>query len=370
VSGSDVAVVGGGIIGVAVAYACARRGARVTLLERSEPGAGASGMAAGMLTPASEALGPGPFLDLSRHSLGLWPELAAELQEATGLDCGLELSGLLRVAGDEAEAVALRERLAWQRATGIAGSWLAADEAASVEPALLASCGAVLYPEEGRVVSGQAVRALLAACRQRGVEVRCGVEVVGPAAHGLALGDGSSVDAESVVLAAGPWTGRLAAAWGVRLPLRAVRGELLGLRELHRPPQRVLYAGGLGYVLARRDGMVVVGSTEEEAALDAELRPKDAPALWAIARRLLRGAGSAVAAGSWVGLRPATPDGLPILGEVTMEGASGPRVLVATGHYRNGVLLAPATAEGIASRILQRAAAPVWTAFAVDRFAG
>jgi glycine oxidase len=357
-------VVGAGIAGGAVAWGCARRGARVVVLERRVPAAGASGAAAGMLAPCSEAPGPGPFLDLARHSLGLWPALTAALLEEGGIDCELDTGGLLRVALEQADIPRVRERLAWQQAAGVAVEWLDRGAAASAEPALSKVAGAALYHGEGHVHSVRAVTALLAAARRHGAEVHSGAEVVGGlAGGGVRLADGRSLAASAVVLCAGAWTGAIAAAFGVSaLTVEPVRGQLLGLRGLVPAPARVLYAGRQGYAVAKRDGLTLVGATEERAGFEARPTEVAEAALNEVGLRLLRGFPSATLVRTWVGLRPRSSDGLPLLGQLP-DVTGDSTLFVATGHFRNGVLLAPATTQGMASMVLDRVRPAGWDAF-------
>ncbi|TMC50545.1 MAG: glycine oxidase ThiO [Chloroflexi bacterium] len=360
----DVAVAGAGIIGSAVAHACARRGARVLLLDRDQPGAHASGGAAGMLTPSSEADAPGPFLDLARHSLSLWPALAAELLEESGVDPELVLDGVLRVAIDDGDLVRLKERCAWQQAAGLTCRRLDRAALTGSEPALASPlAAAAVYPDEGHVQSARAVQALVGAARRWGAEVQSGVEVVAVDPGGrVRLAGGGTVLAGAVVIAAGAWVSRLTA-----LPVRPVRGQLIGVRGLPRLPRHVLVAGRRGYAVAKRDGLVLVGATEEDAGFDARVTVAATEALLQTGRRLLAGFADATLAHSWSGLRPRTPDALPVLGP--LPGHPGPiPVLVAGAHFRNGVLLAPATAAGMADLALERRTPPDWAAFDPRRF--
>lgn len=362
----DVAVVGGGVIGAAVARALAVAGARVVLLERCERvGQGASGAAAGMLAPCSEADEAGAFLDLARASLALWAGLATELVEAGAGDCELSLDGLLRVALDDEDAAALRSRLEWQKGLGVEVDWLDAAQLAELEPAAARPMvGAAWYPAEGHVHSPRAVTALIADAERRGVEVRGGAEVVGAGDGALRLGDGSRIATATVVVAAGAWSGRLGAAFGLgdrATAVAPVRGQLLALRGLDPLPRHVIFGGRRGYAVAKRDGLLLVGATEEDAGFDMSISEGAGERLLTTASRLVAGAASATVAHSWAGLRPRTPDGLPLLGDAGEAG--GMRVVLATGHHRNGVLLAPATAAGIASIVLERRPPPGWAAF-------
>jgi len=357
----DVAVVGAGVVGAAIAYECASRGARVVLLDRDRPGAHASGAAAGMLAPCSEAHQAGPFLDFARQSCAMWPGFAERVREDGGVDPELGIDGLLRVAVDADAAGEVRERLRWQHDAGIAeGAWVDTAAACDLEPALRGDVeGAAWYPREGHVHSQHAVRALVAAAVAQGAEVMAGAEVVGSAAHGVRLRDGTEIAAGHVVLAAGAWLGDLSAAFGCPLPVRPIHGQLVALANLPRSPRRVLFAGLLGYVVAKRDGTVLAGATEEDRGFDAATHPEATQRLLTTAQRLLHGAEHATVTHAWAGLRPAAPDRLPLLGQL----AHSPDVVVAGAHYRNGVLLAPATAHGIAGMLLDGITPHGWSAF-------
>ncbi len=374
----DVAVAGAGIVGTAIAYECARRGARVVLLDRDTPGAHATGAAAGMLAPCSEAHEAGAFLTLARQSLDLWPDFAAAVREDSGTDPELILEGLLRVALDDAAADDVRRRLDWQAQAGIAGgSWLDAAGARELEPALTGDIrGAAWYPREGHVNSRRAVQALATAAQHRGAALLAGAEVVGPAASGagVRLGDGAEIAADHVVLAGGAWLGALAAAFGGAVPVEPAHGQIAVLHGVSGAPRRVVYAGLHGYVVARRDGTVLAGATEEDRGFATEPRPEVTAHLHTRAQRLVPGTAAAAGVTAWTGLRPRTPDRLPLLGPLpastsaTATDARRPRTWIAGGHYRNGVLLAPATARGMAGMLLDGRTPDGWHAFDPRRF--
>ncbi|HEY6377777.1 MAG TPA: FAD-dependent oxidoreductase, partial [Candidatus Dormibacteraeota bacterium] len=350
----DVAVVGAGIAGCAVAMACAQRAARVALLDRGQPGAGASGAAAGLLAPGGETDQPGAFFDAARASLALWPELAAAATEASGIDCGLSIDGLLRLAQDAAEVAALERRLAWQQAAGVAVEWLDETAVLATEPACAAApWGAAWYPGEGHVDSPASVRALATGAERLGATLLAGAEVAGATpGGGLRLAGGAHLEAAVVVIAAGAWSGSVAATMGLPAPpLRPLRGQLIVLKGVGRLPDRVLYAGRLGYAVAGRDGFLLVGATEEDAGYEVAVTAAATEELLTTARTLVTGAAAAILHGARVGLRPAAPDRLPLLGELGNLGDT--RVLIASGHHRNGVLLAPVTATGMAGLALE-----------------
>jgi glycine oxidase len=317
-----------------------------------------------MLAPCSEANGTGPFLDLARHSLDLWPAFAGGLLEESGIDCELDTGGLLRVALGEVDIPELRERLTWQHAAGVAVEWLDGGVAASAEPSLAGVAGAALYRSEGHVNTVRVVTALLAAARHHGAEVQNGADVVGWLdGGGVRLADGRSIAAGAVILCAGVWTGTVAAALGApALPVEPVRGQLLWLRGLAPAPARVLYAGLRGYAVTKREGLTLVGATEEHAGFETRLTDAGGAWLRGVGARLLRGFHSASVDRACVGLRPRSPDGLPLLGWLG-DVRGGGALFTATAHHRNGVLLAPATGEGMASVILDRIPPPGWEAF-------
>jgi glycine oxidase len=263
----------------------------------------------------------------------------------------------------------VRERLGWQAAAGIeAGRWVEGAEVRELEPAVTAELvGAAWYPGEGHVNSFKAVRALVAAATRRGAVVRSGATVVGAApGGGVRLGSGEAIPAGNVVLAAGAWLREVGRAFGTELPVRPVHGQLVALRGLSTVPRRVVFAGLQGYLVARADGTVLAGATEEDREFETAADPTQTAALRRRAERLVPAAGGATELAAWTGLRPCAPDGLPLLG--SLDTARGPsRVHVAGGHYRNGVLLAPVTARGMAECVLEGRVPQGWEAFAPGR---
>ncbi len=367
----DIVVVGGGIIGCSIAWHLARAGIRVAVVERGRVGGQASGAAAGMLAPISEADGPGPFLDLGLASLAVFPEVAGQLREETGIDVEYVPSGLLRVALDEAEAVALAARVAWQREAGLSVEWLDGAGARAVEPAVGEVTAAVYYPQEHHVFSPRLVQAFAMAAARRGVRFLEGVEVTGFVTDGdRVLGvrvagapDGETLAAGQVVIAAGAWTGLCAAWLGVALPVTPVRGQIIALQQLPPAPGRIVFSDR-GYAVAKVDGTVVVGATEDRAGFDSRVTAAGVAYLAALGPRLAPTLEAACFRHAWAGLRPWSADDLPLIGPV--PGWRG--VAVAAGHYRNGILLSPVTGRLVADALTGAAPWPV--AFAPGRFSG
>ncbi|HXG42275.1 MAG TPA: glycine oxidase ThiO [Dehalococcoidia bacterium] len=349
---SDVVVIGGGVIGCAVAHSLAAYGLRVSLLERGGLAEEASGAAAGMLAPLAEAHGPGPFLELCLASLALFPALARELAEATGLDVGLSLCGLLRVALTAEEEDSLRRRYAWQRDTGLPLAWLDGAEARGLEPALsLRTRGAVLSEAEGQVDPQLLVHALARAAQAHGARILLSTPVLGIVRRGRrVLGVRTPrgiVRAQQVVVAAGPWTGRLLAGMGLRVPTPPRRGQMLAYRG--RPIRRIVW-GAEGYLVPKATGVTYAGATVEAVGFRRRTTQRGLQRLRRMARSLVPSLARSEVAAAWAGLRPGSPDGLPIIGPVPgWEGLS-----VASGHFRNGVLLAPVTGRLLAQALTGR----------------
>ena len=305
------------------------------MLERGRPGCGASSVAAGMLAPVTEAdFGEDELLALNLESATLWPEFARELEEVTGIDVGYRQSGALVVAVDRDDAEELRRLHALQRSSGLTAEWLVPSAARRLEPGLAPRIGgAIDAPGEAHVDPVAVLRALEAAVVAAGGEIRQ-----------QEITSLDQPDARAVVLAAGAWSGQIA-----DVDVHPVKGQLLHLRARGgvAPPLERIVRTPRCYIVPRADGRVVVGATSEERGFDTTV---DAGAI----HRLLEAAWE-VLPDVWelefvqalAGLRPATPGNRPLIG------ASGtPGVVHATGHYRNGVLLAPVTAERVVDALV------------------
>ncbi len=347
----DLLIVGGGVIGLATARDAAARGLRVTLLERGNCGREASWAAAGMLSPLGEALQPGPFLRFGLDSLEAYPAFVAELQEETGIGVELRKCGKLRLALSEGEEERLRARFHWARDRNLDVRWLESGELQAEEPALVAPArGGLLLEDDFRVDNRALARALVESLRLRGVSIREGEEVRGVAvrngrARAVLLADGESLPASAVLLAAGAWTGTLEGL-PFPVPVRPVRGQMLALHPAASPSRRVLESEEV-YLVPRDDGRVLVGATEEEVGFRRETTAGGLADVLNAALRLVPGLRSASVDQTWAGLRPGSPDGLPILG--AHPGVKD--LYIATGHFRNGILLTPATAGAMGALV-------------------
>lgn len=349
----DVAIIGGGAIGCAVAYHAAGRGARVALFEAEELGSGASGALAGMLSGQGEAEKPGPLRDLMIQGREYHRTFSQELYEATGLDPGYVWDGALRTAVDEASKESLLEEHSWNAEGNLSSEWLTGEEARELEPALSPEIIAGLYlPDDGQVNPRPLVQALAQGAALKGAEIQEATRVTefvadGDRVTGVRTTQGD-VSAGVVVLAAGAFSNLLSEQLGIRLPLYALKGQLIVLHTRPVPIKANIWDSGNNYVVPKMDGRVIVGATEEPSVHDRRTTLGGIAELSRVAIGLVPGLAEASFGGAWGGLRPATPSGYPILGPV--EGLEG--LLLATGHFRNGVLLSAITGDIIATLAL------------------
>lgn len=360
----DVVIVGGGIIGCSVAFHLARAGVRPLLLERGEVGGEASSGAAGLLSAQAHSDEAGPLFDLKLASRALYPALAAELAERTGLDIEHRGLGHLVPAFDPAEAAAIRARVAWQAEGGLPAEWLDGRAAREWEPGLAPDAlGAGWFPRDHHVNNTAVTQALAAAVLRLGGTIRTGCPVTalcreGERITGVRTATGT-LAAGQVVLAAGCWAAELGATAGLAIPVLPAKGQILVAR-LPRPATRqVVYAGV--YVIPRETGEHILGSTVEYVGFDKSVTPEGLAAVLTPAVRLVPALEEAELAASWGCLRPATPDGLPILD------ASRPGLVLAAGHFRNGILLGPITGQLLAQAILEGRPPALLEPFRLDR---
>ncbi|CAN5429159.1 MAG: glycine oxidase ThiO [Rubrobacteraceae bacterium] len=349
----DIAVVGGGAVGCSVAYHAAKRGASVALFEADRIASGASGAAAGMLNAQAESHSPGPMLDLMLESRKMHETFSGELREHSGLDPEYIRAGTLRVATDEAFAGKLESTYEWQRREGLSAEWLDADDTRELGPGLSPATLAGLYfPEEGQINSPRLVKALALAAANMGAEILECASVSeflmdGDRLAGLrsVLGD---FHAGAVVLAGGAASGSLASKLGVEIPVFPVKGEILSVEARHPTPISANIWSDACYLVPKRDGRIVIGATEETGVYDRRPTLGGVARLSGAAARLVPEVSGLPFSSAWGGLRPGTPDGMPILGAADEWG----NLFIATGHYRNGVLLAPITGEIISALAL------------------
>jgi glycine oxidase len=368
----DAAVIGAGVCGLSAAWHLARGGARVVVVDRDEPGRAATHQAAGMLAPVSEAeFGHEALLALNLAGAERWPGWAAELTAASGHEVGLRTHGTLEVArnGDEAEAL---DRLhAFRTRLGLPVERLLSSAARRLEPALAPTVRLALnVPDEHSVDPRVVAAALLAACTAAGVTVRTGAEVTGlvtegGAAAGVTLRGGEELQAGVVVLAVGAWSGALPGLpEHAAVPVRPVKGQILRLRDPAGPGllERMLRYEG-GYIVPRGDGRYVLGATVEERGFDTTVTAGALHDLLRDAAELVPGVLELELEQASAGLRPGTPDNAPVIGAGALPG-----LVWATGHHRNGILLAPVTGDAVAALVLGEEPPVDLAPFAADRF--
>ncbi|MHB2024413.1 MAG: glycine oxidase ThiO [Mycobacteriales bacterium] len=366
---ADVVVVGGGVIGLACAWRLAGLGLAVQVVD-PDPGSGASRAAAGMLAPVTEAhFGEEQLVALTLASAAAYPGFVEELCQATGADVGFRESGTLAVALEAGDRAALADLAGLQARLGLEVTLLSGREARRLEPTLAPGIAGGSYAAgDHQVDPRRLTAALLAALSARGAALRrarvsslIGADRV----SGVRLADGERIQAGTVVLAAGAWSGALAPPGLV--PVRPVKGQILRLGAGPLPPAhsvRPLVEGRPCYVVPRADGEIVVGATVEEMGFDTTVLAGAVSGLLRDATAVLPGLAECSFVEACAGLRPATPDNAPLVGP------AGPAGLVlATGHYRNGILLAPLTADAIASAVGGEGLPPAFAPFPADRFA-
>ena len=372
---ADVVVAGGGVIGTAIAWRAAAAGLDVVLVDPAD-GHAASLVAAGMLAPASEALfGEGALLRLNLLALRRFGSFAAELEEATGHQVGLRREGTLAVAYDPGDYAALIRLTAFRRSAGLDAEELDSRACRKLEPFLAPDVhGGVLFADDWSVDNRRYAAALRAAAgsakvrsvRDRVLEVR----VRDGQARGVRLGDGGDIDAARVVVAAGCWSGTVGGLPdALRTVIRPVKGQLLRLRHPAGVPPvishtiRAIVRGTDVYLVPRADGELILGATSEERGPDQTVTAGAVHDLLHDAMSVLPVTSELILAETCAGLRPGTPDNGPVVGRCGPDG-----LLLVTGHYRNGILMSPATADAAVALLAGQAPAPEWEPFTPARF--
>jgi glycine oxidase len=353
----DVIVVGGGTIGLSCAWRMASRRLRVAVVD-PEPGRGASWVAAGMLAPVSEVhYGEEALLALTMASARRWPAFAAELEADAGAGIGYRTTGTLVVDVDEGDRAWSDALFAFQRSLGLEVERLTGRRVRDLEPNVAPGVrSGMLVTGDHQVQTRRLVAALLAAAAHRGVVFHrapaTAVDVDGGAAVRGVQCDGTQLTAPVVVLAAGCWSGSLAGLpAGVVPPVRPVKGQILrlsgdGERPLLQRAVRGLVQGSSVYLVPRSDGTVVVGATVEEKGFDTSVTAGAVYELLRDARRVVPGITELELREARAGLRPGSPDNAPLVGPTSVDG-----LVLATGHYRNGILLSPLTADAVAALV-------------------
>jgi glycine oxidase len=367
----DVAIIGGGIIGCALAYELARNGLRVTVIERGTIGREASGASAGIISPPSSIDTPRPKAELTADSILAYPRFIERIEDGTGNRTGFLLRGELTVALTEDEAADLKALADWQEGLGFHVEWLDGPGARSLEPILPESVlGGVLIREAASVFSYDLTRVTALAARRLGAEIiehtpALGVAMENGRAIGVRLLDGL-LPAGQVVLAAGAWTAQLALDLGTPIPTLPSKGQLLAIAGAPIMPRRIIGRYGGGHLVPRTDGTVAVGATKERVGFDKRVVARNTQWCLNLAAELAPSLLDGEVTAMWTGLRPGSADDQPIMGRVPGHD----RLWVATGHYHTGIQMAVITADLMASSIIMGSPDPRLQSFSPARFGG
>ncbi|QYR23002.1 glycine oxidase ThiO [Paenibacillus sp. sptzw28] len=370
-----VIVLGGGIIGLACAFEAASGGALVSVIEPGAFGGQASGAAAGMLAPYTEnPEQPDPFFHLCQDSLRRYPAWVKRVESISGMDAELLHTGSLTVAMHEADVLPLQTRIAWQRAQGAEAELVGPEMLSRLEPELSAQAVAALYcPGESHINAPKLVAALEAACRKLGVALLAHAGEIDAPRIGGASGSGISVSTsghgivkgDTLIVCTGAWACYYAETFGFPIPIHPIRGQICSFNA--PPPARVnhMVFSSQAYWVGKQNGSLVCGASEDVAGYDSSVTGRGIDRLVRWGPRLFPFLQGLEPASKWAGLRPATRDGLPLIGPVPGR----PDIILAAGHYRNGILLSPVTASIVADLLNGRTPGTPIARFAPERFA-
>lgn len=370
---SEIVIIGGGVIGLTVARALVLKGVRdICLIEKSDLGAEASFAAAGMLAPQVEADSDDQFFKLACRSRDMYPDFAAALLEETDVDVELDTAGTVYLALNEAEEIDCEQRYSWQRRAGLNVEQLTATEVRALEPCVNPSVrSALLFPRDIQVENRRLISALVNSVKQLGVTLltrtRCD-EIV--TEKGKVVGvktANDSISCDTIVLAAGCWSGLVLLSGrgvsSVKIELEPVRGQMVCLEAKPQLTRHVIYSHR-GYIVPRNDGRLLAGSTSEPSTFVKQTTARGISSILSNANEISPQTSELPIVDLWAGLRPKAADGLPVLGPCgEIEGLH-----YATGHYRNGILLAPITGELIANAIINPGSIEALAPFSPNRF--
>ena len=367
-SKKDAIIIGGGVIGCSIALSMAQSGLKVAIFERGRAGEEASWAAAGMLSPQTDARAQSAFFDLCMSSRSNYRSFASSVAEISGIDPQYQDDGILCVALTEDEACEMAKWSAWQKDQGLSIDYASGAAARDLEPEINVQAHAAAFiPADHQIENRRLMEGLSIAVRRVGVEINEAAEVEGliverGRARGI-LHRGEAVESGVVVMAAGCWSGNLLKQAGVTIPVLPARGQMLALKGAALPFSRVIH-GHKCYLVPRRDNRIVVGSTIEYVGFHKGITAMGIASLLSSATDLVPLLKDFEVVETWSGLRPDTTDHLPVLGPCDIE-----NLYLATGHFRNGILLAPITAQLITQCIVDGSAPDRITPFSASRFA-
>ena len=367
---AGVVIIGGGVIGLTIARTLALRGASdVCLIERASPGREASFAAAGMLAPQAEANAQDDFFKLACRSRDLYANFAASLRDETGVDIELDTTGTLYLALTYHDLADIEKRYAWQRAAGLSVDLLMPALARELEPCISSSVlGALRFPLDVQVENRRLLSALTNSVAKLGVTLVTetsveSVKVERDRITGVQTSRGF-IECAKAVVAAGTWSGHIQGFPGNTSPkIEPVRGQMISFDARPQLTGHVIYSPR-GYIVPRQDGRLLAGSTSEHAGFAKQVTAGGISTILANAQEISPSVSNLPIVDTWSGLRPRAPDNLPVLGPCDEIGG----LFYATGHYRNGILLAPVTGELIAEAIIDGVVSPLLAPFSPGRF--
>jgi glycine oxidase len=362
----DVAIAGGGLIGAAIAFELARASLQVALFDRQQPGEGSSWAAAGILSPAPENSGMISTVPLGRASLQLYPEFVAAVEEISGQNAGYRACGTLEALFSSDPQEKLSTIIALHHGLGLKAEPLSAEDAREMEPALSPELEAAVFrPNEACVDNRALTKAVLAAAESSGVKIFATSNVQSIAKDGGRcagfLVNGEKVQSRWSIIAAGCRSAEIEGA-AQYAPVRPAKGQMIALRAKDLSIERVLWSDHV-YLVPRNDGRILAGATVEYVGFDKNVTVGGVQKIIAGALQLAPALADAQIEETWAGLRPDSPDHLPIIGPTDLDG-----LLIATGHFRSGILLAPITAQLIREWITTQNVRQDWARFSPMRF--
>lgn len=366
---TDVIIIGGGVIGCSIAYYLRKAGVEVIVLEQGEIGAQASSAAAGLLAPLGSLSGPGPFADLLLASWSMFPALVAELEDVSGIRVEYARTGALRVVRNSKSGANLRKRMQEWQPLGLQMYWLSGDEARQREPLLAPDiCAAIYAPEESQMKAPLVVKAFAKAAENLGAKLYSQSEVLGVRQEhdtitGVYTAQGETIACNHLVIASGAWAAESGIWLNLPLPVTPQRGQILTLRQ-PTPPLRHIIFGEAIYLAPKFDKTVVVGATKEEVGFHKQVTAGGISWLLDSAIRLATSFDGSAIEQMWAGLRPKTPDNLPILGSAL----PWQNVTLALGHGSVGIMLSAITGQSIAELVVSGIEPEIMLPFSVERF--
>ncbi len=368
---TNVVIVGGGVIGCAIAYFLRKLGVTVTVLERGEIGAEASSAAAGILAPLGSLSGPGAYADLMLASWNMFPSLVPELEKTSGVHIEYEQTGALRIVRNAKNSGNLRKRMHEWEPLGLHMQWLTGDEARQHEPLLASDVTAAVYvPQEAQTKAPSVVRAFARAAARLGAKLYSQHEVTGLThtnnkVTGVTINTGETIACNHLVIATGAWSARCGEWLNVTLPVSPQKGQILTLRQPEQPLRSIIFGEAI-YLAPKQDNTIVVGGTKEEANFDTHITAGGIAWLLNSAMHIVPALESCAIEQIWSGLRPKSPDNQPILGRAP----NWDNVTLAVGHSSTGIMLSPITGKCIAELVATGKEDELIKAFGVGRFGG